>query len=171
MKNFFLILVACCSLITFSADNSFSAHTNPTKKELTRTFVQKGVLSNSEVVQLFSDNTVDVLSEKTDRKTGKHIQYQAYVSKTGDYKIVFKSGVKQTRQWAVKNDGALCITRVIGTERSGLCGYIIPEGNGTYKMYKARHKYIKNGQIVGARQIKVLATFSNFEKGNTLQDI
>jgi len=171
MKNLLLILVACCSLITFLSDNGFSAHTNTTKKELAKTFLQKGVMSNSEVVQLFLDNTVTVLSEKMDKKTGKHIQYQAYVSKTGDYQIIFKNGVKQTRQWAVKDDGAFCITRVIGTERSGLCGYIIPEGNGRYKMYKTRNKYIKNGQIVGARQIKVLATFSNFKKGDALQDI
>lgn len=169
MKNFFFILVICFSILTVTADKSFSSDKAYMQKGIARTFSQKRVLNASEVSQLFVGKTMNVLSEKTNKKTRKHLKYKAYVSELGALPVVFESGARESRIWSVKADGALCIKRSIGRHRGGvICGYIVPEGNGVYKMYKAKHVYEKNGRVVGGRHIKQLLTFSNFKNGNTL---
>lgn len=83
--------------------------------------------------------------------------------------VVFESGARETRTWSIKADGALRIRKSMGRHRrSAICGYIVPEGNGVYKMYKVKHVYEKNGRVVGGKHIKQLLTFSNLRKGNQL---
>ncbi len=169
MKNFFFILVICCSILTVAADKSFSSDKAYTQKGIAKTFSQKKVLNAAEVSQLFVDKTMNVLSEKTDKDTGKHVTYKAYVSEMGALPVVFESGARETRTWSVKDDGALCIRRTMKRHTGGvICGYIVPEGNGVYKMYEAKHVYEKSGRVVGGKHIKQLLTFSSFKKGNTL---
>ncbi len=154
MKNLFFILIICCSFISFPADKSYA---------------QKKVLNAAEVSRLFVDKTMNVLGENVDKKTGEQWKYKAYASEMGGLLVIFESGARQTRSWSVSDDGAFCIGTVMGRSTGGAtCGYIVPQGNGVYKMYKARHVYEKDGRVVGAKQTKLLVTFSNFKKGNSL---
>ncbi len=154
MKNFFFILVICCAVLSFSADKSCA---------------QKKVLNAAEVSQLFVDKTMYVVGEERDKKTGDNWKYKAYTSEMGGLLVIFESGARQNRTWSVQDDGAFCIGRDMGRLTGGAtCGYIVPEGNGVYKMYKAKHVWEKNGRVIGGQQIKLLVTFSNMTKGNNL---
>lgn len=154
MKNFLFILILCCSIISFSAG---------------RIYAQKRVLNASEVSELFVDKTMNVVGEDTDKRTGEHWKYRAYTSPMGGLLVVFESGARQTRTWSVRDDGAFCIGKVMGRRTGGAtCGYIVPQANGVYRMYKAKHVYEKDGRVVGGKQIKLLVTFSNLKKGNNL---
>ncbi len=170
MKNFFFILVICCSILTVTAEKSFSSHKAYTQKGIARTFSQKKILNAAEVSRLFNDKTVNVLSEKTEKKTRKHVKYRAYFSEMGTLLVVFENGAREPRTWSVKADGALCLRRIKRIHGGGglFCGYVVPEGKGIYKMYKAKHVNVKDGRVIGGRHIKQLVTFSNFKKGNTL---
>jgi hypothetical protein len=154
MKNFFFILVICCSIISFSADSSNA---------------QKKVLNASEVSRLFVDKTMNVVGENIDKKSGKPWKYRAYTSEMGGLLVIFESGARQNRTWSVRDDGSFCIGRDMGRRTGGAtCGYIVPEGNGVYKMYKAKHVWERDGRVVGGKQIKLLVTFSNLKQGNSL---
>lgn len=169
MKNLFFILLICCSILTVAIGESFSSDKAYTQKGIARTFSEKKVLSASEVSQLVVGKTMAVLSEKTDKNTGKHEKYKGYVSEMGGFLVAFENGARETRTWSVKADGALCIMRSLGRHsRSTTCGYIVSEGGGVYKMYEAKHVYEKKGRVVGGEHIKQLLTFSNLKNGNTL---
>ena len=169
MRNFFFILVISCFIFTVAVDKSFSSDKAYTQKGIAKTFSQKRVLTASEVSTLFIDRTMNVLSEKTDKKTREHLKFKAYVSEMGAMPVVFESGARETRTWSIKADGAFCLRKTKGRHTgSVICGYIVPDGDGVYKMYKAKHVYEKNGRVVGGRHIEQLLTFSNLNKGNTL---
>ncbi|MBL4901890.1 MAG: hypothetical protein JKY62_04505 [Desulfocapsa sp.] len=169
MRNLFFILVICSTVLAVTAAKSFSSDKAYTQKGIARTFSQNKVLNASEVAELFADKTMNVISEKTAKDTGTHVQYKAYFSDMGLILVVFGSGARETRMWSVKEDGALCIKRNMGRHTGGVtCGYIVPTGNGEYKMYKAKRVSTKKNRVIGGKQIRQLSTFSNFKKGNTL---
>jgi len=169
MKKFFFILLISCSIFTVAAEKSFSSDKAYTQKGVASTFSRKTILNATEVSRLFNDRTVTVLSEKTEKNTGKHLKYKAYFSGMGALLVVFENGAREPRTWSVKADGALCLRRTQRTHRGGVsCGYIVSEGNGVYKMYKVKHVKIKGGRVVGGRNIKQLLTFSKFKKGRTI---
>ncbi len=169
MKNLLFIMGVCGLVLAVAADKSFSSDKSYTQKGIAKTFSQQGVLNASEVSQLLIGKTMNVLSEKTDKDTGKHMKYKAYVSELGAWLVVFESGARETRTWSVKDDGALCTKRTMGRHTNLVnCGYIVPKGNGVYKMYEVKHVYKKNGRVVGGKHVKQLVTFFNFKKGNRL---
>ncbi len=153
-EELFFLLVICCTVISFSADKSYA---------------QKIVLNAAEVSQLFVNKTMNVVGDKTDKRTGDNWKYKAYTSEMGGLLVIFESGARQNRTWSVQDDGAFCIGRDMGRRTGGsTCGYIVPEGNGVYKMYKAKHVWERDGRVVGGKQIKLLVTFSNLQEGNKL---
>lgn len=154
MKHFFFILVICCAIISFHSDNVYA---------------QKKVLNASEVSQLFVNKSMNIVGMEKDKNTGKPRTAKAYASEMGGLLVVWDSGGRQTRSWSVSDDGAFCIGKAMGRRTGGMsCGYVVPEGNGVYKMYKAKHVYTKDGRVVGGKQVKLMMTFSNLQKGNTL---
>lgn len=153
MKNLICTFITCCLILSVCVATGYA---------------QKRALDASEVSQLFLGNSVDIVGENIDKRTGEPWKYRAYASDLGVLLVVFESGARQTRSWSVSEDGAFCFGKPLERHKGGTtCGYIVPQEGGVYKMYKAKHLYHKDGKVVGGKQVKLLVTFSNFQKGNT----
>ena len=156
MRKYFFILLVCCAGFIFSIDSGYA---------------EKKALNASEVAQLFSNTTFDVVSENKDKETGELRTSRVYASEMGGLRVVFASGAMENRTWSVTDKGALCISRRLGSRRGGrgnLCGYLVTEDGATFWLYKAKFVDHKDGRAVKAKSTKLLMTFSNFQQGSAL---
>lgn len=121
---------------------------------------KEDTLQPAQLNKLFSDTTFRITDFLAKKENKKHQSYRAYASDVGGLRVLYNDGSSDSRTWSVKSQGTLCISRASTSKKgAGYCGFVVSDGSGTYKMYRA--KTGKKG--------KLLFEFSNFKKGNQLQ--
>lgn len=132
-------------------------------------FSQDTILSAAQVNKVLVDRTSKIKETKPDKKTGSAKTYKAYFGDMGGVRTIHSDGAAQTYNWTIRSDGSLCFKNNVRLRRRGAtCGYLVSDGTGSYRFYKAKGVKKNGDKVVSLGKSKHILTISNIKKGNKL---
>lgn len=127
------------------------------------------VLTAKEVNAFLVDRTMSVTEAEPDKTTGKNHTFKAYFNNGGGIRAVHPDGSSANYNWAVNEDGALCVRN--NMRWGGMCGWIVND-NGTHKLYRNRRGTaradMKGDRAIFSANWKHFLTFTNAKAGSHL---
>jgi hypothetical protein len=130
-------------------------------------FAKETPLTVGETNSFLADRTMTLTKMERDKKTGKNITFRAFFGKLGAVRAIYPDGASTNYNWSVDSNSRLCFIR-----RSGTCGFLTMDDNGSYKFYKSKKgadkTVVKDGRPVKNSYWKHVIDFSDIQDGEHL---